>query len=133
MKPVVLDSSALVAILLDEPHADALSTAVLAAPIRRMSAATLVEVGVVMQGRRDDVGARELDLLLAQFGVETVPLTAAHAALAREAFRRFGKGRHPAGLTSGDCFSYALAKSLDAPLLFVGGDFARTDVAVAWY
>lgn len=131
MTPIVLDSSVLVAILLGEPGAEALSDAVLAAPIRRMSAATLVEVGMVMQGRRGDVGARELDLLLAQFSVETVPLTAAHAALARDAFRTFGKGRHPAGLNLGDCFSYALAVALDEPLLFVGDDFGQTDVRVA--
>lgn len=131
MSTLVLDTSALVAILLREPPADALLNRILGASLRHLSAATLVEAGMVMEGRRGDVGARELDELLAQLEVEIVPLTAAQAALARGAFRRFGKGRHPAALNLGDCFSYALAVALDAPLLFVGDDFARTDIAAA--
>ena len=86
-----------------------------------------------MQGRHGDGGSRDLDTLLAQAGAEVVPLTVAHAAAAREAFRRFGKGRHPAGLNYGDCFSYALSVALSEPLLFVGDDFGQTDVDVAPY
>ncbi len=133
MSPIVIDSSALISILQGEPEADRLARAILAAPLRRLSAATLVESGIVMQRRRDDVGARELDFALTQFGVETVPLTAAHAALARDAFRHFDKGRHPAGLNVGDCFAYALARALDEPLLFVGDDFSQTDIAAVVY
>ena len=131
MTPLVVDSSALVAILLAEPEADRLMSTLLAAPLRRMSAATLVESGIVMQGRRGDDGAHELDVLIAQLDVDVLPLTAAQAALARDAFRRFGKGRHPAALTLGDCFAYALAVALGEPLLFVGQDFGQTDVRVA--
>ncbi len=131
MTPLVIDSSALVAILLAEPEADALASALLAAPLRRMSAATLVEASIVMQERRGDVGAAELDVLLTQFNVDVLPVTAAQAAVAREAFRRFGTGRHPAGLNVGACFSYALAMALGEPLLFVGHDFSQTGVAVA--
>ena len=130
---MVIDTSALVAILQDEPERAALADAVLTARRCRLSAATLVESGIVMQGRHGNDGARRLDALLSQIRVEVVPLTAAHAALARGAFRRYGKGRHPAALNYGDCFSYALAAALDAPLLFVGADFEQTDVAVAPY
>ena len=122
---MVIDTSALVAILQDEPEKGVLTDAILVTPRCRMSAATLVEAGIVMQGRHGDVGSRDLDGLLSQTRVEVVPLTTAHAALARDAFRRFGKGRHPAGLNYGDCFAYALAVALGEPLLFVGDDFRR--------
>ena len=130
---MVIDTSALVAILQDEPQATRLTRAIRDAADRRISAATLVEAGIVMEGRFDSEGARSLDALLARSAVEVVPLTAAHAALARDAFRRYGKGRHPAALNYGDCFSYALAAALGAPLLFVGADFGRTDIPAAPY
>ena len=130
---MVLDTSALVAILLKEPESSALVQAIRDAPSRRLSAATLVEAGMVMLGRYGDAGSHDLDALLARSSAEIVPLTAAHAGLAREAFRRFGKGRHPAALNYGDCFSYALAAALGEPLLFVGSDFSQTDIAVAQY
>ncbi len=130
---MVIDTSALVAILQGEPEKAVLTDAILADSSPRMSAATLVEAGIVMQGRHGDIGSRDLDGLLIQARVEIVPLTTAHADLARDAFRRFGKGRHPAGLNYGDCFAYALARALDEPLLFVGDDFGQTDVAVAAY
>ena len=130
---IVLDSSVIVAILQDEPLRGKLIRAIRLNPVRRMSAATLVEVGIVMEGRHGDRGRTRLDALLARASVEIIPLTAAHAAVAREAFRRFGKGQHTAGLNLGDCFSYALARALDEPLLFVGDDFARTDVAAVAY
>ena len=130
---MVIDTSALIAILQAEPEADALAEAVLAAPLRRLSAATLVEAGIVMEGRFKIDGSKRLDRLLLQLDVEVLPLTAAHADLARDAFRRFGKGQHPARLNFGDCFSYALARALGEPLLFVGDDFGQTDVAVAGY
>lgn len=130
---IVIDSSALIAILQDEPERKRLVRAVHLNPVRRMSAATLVEAGIVMEGRHGDLGRTQLDALLARAAVEIVPLTVAHAGLAREAFRRYGKGRHPARLNLGDCFSYALAQALSEPLLFVGGDFGQTDVAAAAY
>ena len=128
---MVVDTSALVAVLRTEPEADALAEAMFAAGSPRLSAGTLVEAGIVMEGRHGEVGRRDLDALLVQVRAEVVPVTAAHAGLAREAFRRYGKGRHPAGLNYGDCFSYALAVALAEPLLFVGDDFGQTDVAVA--
>jgi ribonuclease VapC len=127
---VVLDTSALVAILQAEPEADALLTSLEEADLRLVSAATVVEAGIVLQARFGDHGERELDLFLLRAEVEVVPVSSDHAELARQAFRRFGKARHPAGLNFGDCFSYALAVSLDARLLFTGGDFTRTDVRV---
>ena len=89
---MVIDTSALVAILQDEPERDGLTDAILASPQCWVSAATLVEAGIVMQGRHGDVGSRDLDTLLLQTRAEVVPVSAAHADLARDAFRRFGKG-----------------------------------------
>lgn len=128
MSLVVLDTSAVVAILQGEREAEGLVTAMEAADGRCISAATVVEAGIVLQSRYGDHGERELDLFLQRAEVEIVPLTPDHAELARQAFRRFGKGRHTAGLNLGDCFAYALSADLDAPLLFTGEDFPRTDV-----
>lgn len=130
---MVLDTSALIAILLSEPDADRLLAAIDAALFRRLSAASLVEAAIVIQARFGDPGERELDLLLDRMGIETIPVGAEHAALARSAYRRFGKGRHPAGLNYGDCFAYALSMALQEPLLFIGSDFSQTDVLVAPY
>lgn len=88
---------------------------------------------MVMQARYGDAGERELDLLMHRLKVDVVPVTAEHAELARRAFRRFGKGRHPAGLNYGDCFTYALAVALQEPVLFKGNDFSQTDAPVAPY
>ncbi len=130
---MVIDTSAVIAIFLEEPTAERLSRATRAAPTRRISAASVVEAGIVVQGRFGDTGEAKLDRLLGHLEVEVVPFTERHAELARSAFRRFGKGRHPAGLNFGDCFSYALARALDEPLLFVGDDFSHTDVEVVRY
>jgi ribonuclease VapC len=130
---MVIDTSGVIAILQAEPPAERLGRAIRESLTRRMSAASVVEAGIVVQRRFGDAGERELDALLHQLDLEIVPLTADHARLARDAFRRFGRGRHPAGLNFGDCFSYALARALSEPLLFVGEDFSQTDVAVAAY
>lgn len=130
---MVIDTSAVIAIFLEEPTAERLSRVIRAAPALRMSAASVVEAGIVVQGRFRDAGEQKLDKLLAYLEVEVLPLTEGHARIAREAFRRFGKGRHPAGLNFGDCFSYALARALGEPLLFVGDDFGRTDIAAVTY
>ncbi len=128
---MVIDTSALVAILFDEPDRRDFTQAIAAAPVRVVSAATLVEAGIVVEARIGDAGGRELDLLLHRADVEVLPVDEAHAELARSAWRRFGTGRHPAGLNYGDCFSYALAVQRDEPLLFKGDDFGATDVRVA--
>lgn len=128
---MVLDTSAIIAILQAEPETERLVAALEAAVQRRISAATLVETGIVMQARYGDPGAREVDVFTDRLSVDILAVTAAHAALARDAYRRFGKGRHRAALNYGDCFAYALAMALQEPLLFVGGDFSHTDVQVA--
>lgn len=130
---MVVDTSAVIAILFAEPMGDRLEEAMLDALRPAFSTVSLVEAGMVAQGRLGDAGERELDLLLRRLRIEFVPVTAAHAEIARSALRRFGKGRHPAALNFGDCFSYALSHALGEPLLFVGEDFSRTDVMVAAY
>jgi len=116
-----------------EPEAERIARALAATPERSLSAANLLEAGIVMQARRGDEGARDLDLLLAKLNVEIVPFTARQAEIARKAFRRYGRGRHDAELNFGDCCAYALAKDESAPLLFKGDDFSKTDVAIAAY
>jgi ribonuclease VapC len=130
---MIIDTSALVALLDQEPEAERIAYALASTSERTLSAANLVEIGIVMQARRGDDGARDLDLLLAKLKVEVAAVTAAHAEIARKAFRRYGRGRHAANLNFGDCFAYALAKDKSAPLLFKGDDFGRTDVSVLDY
>jgi ribonuclease VapC len=125
---VVLDTSALVAVLFDEPERAEFVERIAADARRLVSAATLVETGLVVEARRGEVAGRELDLLLHRASVACVAVDERQAEIARAAWRRFGKGRHPAGLNYGDCFSYALARVSGEPLLFKGGDFALTDV-----
>jgi ribonuclease VapC len=130
---MVIDTSAIIAVLLREPDAPRLMVVFNTTAPGRLSAASLLEAGMVMQARLGDEGESRLDRLLQRLGVEIVPVSREHAEIARAAFRRFGKGRHPAALNFGDCFSYALARALGEPLLFVGDDFSRTDVGVAPY
>ena len=130
---MIIDTSALVAILDQEPEADRIVRTLASASERTLSAANLVEAGIVMQARRGDDGARDLDLLLAKLRVDIAAVTASQADIARKAFRRYGRGRHPANLNFGDCFAYALAKDKSASLLFKGNDFRQTDVMVASY
>jgi ribonuclease VapC len=130
---MVIDTSALVAVLLGEPSAPRLLSVFQRMAVGRVSAATLLEAAMVMQARLGDAGEGQLDRLVQRLGVEVVRVSREHAEIARSAFRRFGKGRHPAALNFGDCFAYALARALDEPLLFVGGDFSQTDVTVVSY
>jgi ribonuclease VapC len=130
---MIIDTSALVAVLDQEMEAERIVRTLVSAPERVLSAANLVEVGIVMQARRGDDGARDLDLLLAKLRVDIAEVTASQADIARKAFRRYGRGRHAANLNFGDCFAYALAKDKSAPLLFKGNDFGQTDVMVAGY
>jgi ribonuclease VapC len=129
---VIIDTSALIAILRDEPEAAAYAAAIEAAPRRRMSAANFLEAAVVIDGSRDPVASRRFDDLAneAQLVIEAV--TETQARITREAYRDFGRGSgHPARLNFGDCFAYALARATGEPLLFKGDDFSHTDIAPA--
>ena len=128
---MVIDSSALVAILLREPEAMAFTDAILAASLRMVSAPSYLETAMVLFGRLGPTALGVLDHLIDSLGLDTVPFDARQAQRAAAAFLRYGKGHHPAGLNFGDCCSYALAAEADSPLLFKGDDFARTDAAVA--
>ena len=128
---MVVDTSALVAILLQEDDAPRFTAALAAADAPVISAATFAEAGIVIGLRRGLEGERDLDRLLSKAGIEVVPVDAEQAELARGAYRRFGKGLHPAGLNFGDCFAYALASARALPLLFKGDDFRQTDIEAA--
>jgi ribonuclease VapC len=125
---MVIDSSAIVAILLNESEAASFERKVADDPIRLMSAGTLIETGIIIESKLGAPGGRELDLWLQRAKVEVVPVDEEQVDFARRGWRRFGKGRHPAGLNYGDCFAYALAVSRDEPLLFKGNDFGQTDI-----
>ena len=126
---MVIDTSALLAILQDEPERRPFNEAIEAAASRAMSVATFVEVSIVIESRYGAEGLRELDLFVDRAGIELVSVDVEQGRVARGAFSRFGKGRHPAGLNFGDCFAYALARVLGEPLLYKGDDFPQSDVA----
>ena len=125
---MVIDTSAFLAILQDEPDRRSFTAAIAAAVVRRTSAATFLEASMVLQSRYGAEGTQRLDMLLESARVEVMAVDPAQARIARRAFVDFGKGRHPAGLNFGDCFSYALAKVRGERLLFKGDDFAKTDI-----
>ena len=125
---MVLDTSALLAILCGEPERQQFIKLLTADPTRLLSAANFLETGIVLENRSGDAAGRDFDLFLYRAAITVVPVDRDQAELARRAYRRFGKGRHPAALNYGDCFAYALSKSSGEPLLFKGDDFARTDV-----
>jgi ribonuclease VapC len=125
---MVIDSSAIVAVLLNEENAAQIAQAIEVASQRLLSAANLLEASIVIESRKGEAGGRELDLLLYRAAIEIVAVDQDQAETARIAWRRFGKGRHPAELNYGDCFAYALAKSRGLPLLFQGDDFSQTDI-----
>ena len=129
---IAIDSSALAAILQKEPDALLFAEAIGGAEAIVVSAVTLFETSMVLAGRvQDETAWRLLDALIGRAKIEIVPFDAGQAAIARAAFLKYGKGRHPAALNFGDCASYALAKSKGAPLLYKGADFARTDIVSA--
>jgi ribonuclease VapC len=130
---MVVDTSALIALLNNEPESARLAVAIESDATRLISAATVVEAGLVIEARYGPVGGRELDLLIAKAGLSIEAVTPEQAEVARGAWRRFGKGRHSAGLNFGDCFSYALAKVTGEPLLYKGDDFTHTDIAATAY
>jgi len=126
---MVIDTSALLAILLGEPEADALSRALALDPKRLVSAFSVLEAAVVLHARKGPAAIRELDLLLHTISATTVSFDTEQTLLARTAYKTYGKGHHPAGLNLGDCCTYALSRSSGEPLLFKGDDFSKTDVA----
>jgi len=128
---MIVDTSAIIAILRDEADANELAVALQRAPIRRVSAVTWFESAIVIDSNRNPVLSRRFDDLIRDLHVRVEMVGSRQAEIARDAYRDFGKGRHKAGLNCGDCFAYALAKEMDEPLLFKGTDFARTDVEVA--
>jgi ribonuclease VapC len=127
---MVIDTSALAAIAFGEPERAKFLEAILADQRTLVSAATMLETGIVIEGRQGEAAGREFDLFAVRSGLQIVPFDAEQADLARSAWRKYGKGRHPAALNFGDCFSYALAQSTGEPLLAKGTDFAQTDIAI---
>jgi ribonuclease VapC len=130
---MIVDSSALIAILFKEPESRLIDVAMVECADCRMSAANFLEVSMVVLARRSPDAARDLDLLISRLGIRLVAFSESQARLARSAFERFGKGRHPAGLNFGDCIAYALARESGEELLFKGNDFAKTDIPAASY
>jgi ribonuclease VapC len=128
---VIVDTSALLAVLFGERDAENFARAISEAEICRISAATFVEVSVVVESQTGDAGSRQWDSFFRTAGISIEPVTEEQAHAARQAWSDFGKGRHPAGLNFGDCFSYALAKVSGEPLLFKGQDFRKTGIPAA--
>jgi ribonuclease VapC len=128
---MIIDTSAIVAILFNEDDAQIYAEAISRADSCRVSAATFVEAAIVVESQTKNNGSRQLDAFIRRAGITIEPVTEEQAHIARQAFTDFGKGRHPAGLNYGDCFSYALSKAMREPLLFKGKDFAKTDLSVA--
>jgi ribonuclease VapC len=125
---MVIDTSALLAILQNEPERRAFNEAIEAAEKRSLSTASFVEASIIVESRYGADGTRDLDLFIAKAQIELIAVDIEQAHLARQAFRLFGKGRHPAGLNYGDCFSYALAHSLADSLLYKGADFGKCNI-----
>jgi ribonuclease VapC len=129
---VIVDSSALIAILRNESDAAEYARALVSAETVNISAGTWLEAAIVLDGSRDAIVSRQFDDLIAEVDMTIVPVTAHQARIAREAYRDFGKGSgHPAGLNPGDCFAYALARETGEPLLYKGSDFGHTDLISA--
>ena len=125
---MIIDTSAILAIMLAEEDMGRYEEAIVEASSRRMSAGTLLETYIVVEGKAGLPGVEQLNALVQRASIEVVPVTVDHVHNAHLAWRRFGKGNHPAGLNFGDCFAYALSEISGEPLLFKGEDFARTDV-----
>lgn len=129
---MIIDASAIIAILRDEPEAAAFANAIESAGKRRMSAVNFLEAAIIIEGTRDPVARRKFDDFVAKAGIAIEPVTQTHVRIAREAYRDYGTGSgHPAGLNLGDCFAYALARATGSRLLFKGNDFTHTDIRPA--
>lgn len=127
---MVIDTSALAAIFFGEPERGKFLNAIASSSAKLISASTILEAGIVIESRQGDAAGREFDLFVVRASLQIVPVDAEQVDLARSAWRKFGKGRHPAGLNFGDCFTYALAKSTGEPILAKGTDFRITDIKV---
>jgi ribonuclease VapC len=127
---MVIDTSALLAIFLGEPERRLFLDQIIQAEAQLISAAHVLETGIVLEARRGEAAGREFDLFLVRAGVQVVPVDDEQIDVARSASRKFGKGRHPAALNFGDCFAYALARTSGEPLLAKGTDFKLTDIEV---
>lgn len=130
---MIIDTSALIAILLNEPEGPILAAAMVNAPDCRMSAPNFLEASMVARARKGPAAVQDLDLLIARLGIQIVPFNEDHARWARLGFERYGKGHHAASLNFGDCIAYGLSKETGDPLLYIGTDFGQTDVPVASY
>jgi len=128
---MIIDTSAIIAILFEEDDAISYAKAITEADSCRISAATFVETAIVVEAQTRNNGGRQLDAFIRRAGIVIEPVTEEQAHIARQAFIDFGKGRHAAGLNYGDCFSYAISKASREPLLFKGKDFAKTDLSPA--
>lgn len=128
---MIVDTSAVLAVLFGEPDAERFERAIAEASHCRMSVASFLEAAIVLESRSASAAGHELDLFVERAPIELVPVTASHAQAARRAWRRFGRGNHPAGLNFGDCFAYALSEASGEPLLFKGADFTLTDIEAA--
>ena len=128
---MVIDTSAIAAIFFDEPERQKFLSAITSTQSRLISAATVLEAGIVLESRQGEAAGREFDLFVVRANLQTVSVDADQIDVARSAWRKYGKGRHPAGLNFGDCFAYALAKSTGEPLLFKGNDLGHTGIAPA--
>jgi ribonuclease VapC len=127
---MVIDTSALLAVFLGEPERERFLHHIATAETRLLSAANVLETGIVLETRKGEAAGREFDLFLIRANIQIAPVDAGQADIARSAWRRYGKGRHPAALNFGDCFAYALAKSTGDTLLAKGSDFLQTDLEV---
>lgn len=130
---MVIDTSALIAILLGEPEANAIAAAIARDNNRILSVFSFLEAGIVIDARKGEPGSRELDILLHHIQAEMISMNPEQAEVARKAWKEYGKGRHPAGLNIGDCCTYSLAKVSGEPLLFKGDDFCKTDIPIVSY
>jgi ribonuclease VapC len=128
---VILDTSALIAVLYDEPERTRFAQLIYDADVCRVSVVSFVELSMIVESQLNAEAARQVDMLFRRAGIVIEPVTVEHGYLARQAFLDFGKGHHKAGLNFGDCFAYALARATGESLLFKGNDFSRTDVVAA--
>jgi ribonuclease VapC len=130
---MIIGTSALLAIFLSEPEREPFLQSILTAEEPKISAATVLETGIVLEAKRGETAGRELDLFLVRLNLKIVSVDSEQSEIGRSAWRKYGKGRHPAALNFGDCFAYALAKSLSEPLLAKGADFSATDIElITW-
>lgn len=127
---MVIDSSALVAIFFHEPERSQFLNVIINTPDKSISAAIVLETTIVLESRMGEIVGKELDLFIADAKIRIVPVDVAQLGFARAAYRMYGKGRHPAALNFGDCFTYGLAKALNEPVLAKGNDFRKTDIAL---